>query len=132
MLKKETEEHVHKIFRAQRTPGQKAADWMTKWVGSWVFIFALLILVFLWIFLNGYYLVQHYNGNTLDPYPFILLNLFLSCLAAIHTPIILMSQNRQIHRESLRTVYDYEIDRKAEKEIRDIKALLIKYHEKKH
>lgn len=132
MTKKEVEEHVHRIFHGQRTLGQKAADWLTKWVGSWVFIFIMLALIIIWIFLNGYYLIEYRNGNPLDPYPFILLNLFLSTLAAIHTPVILMSQNREAHRESLRTAYDYEIDRRAEKEIREIKELLKKHHEKKH
>ena len=69
---------------------------------------------------NAYFLIQYQKG-AFDPYPFILLNLLLSCLAAIQAPIILMSQNRSSERDRLRAEYDYAVNRKAEKEIRDIK-----------
>jgi len=64
--------------------------------------------------------------NEWDPYPFILLNLVLSCLAAIQAPIILMSQNRQSQKDRLKAEYDYKVNRRAEKEIREIKKLLQK------
>ncbi|MBS3072587.1 DUF1003 domain-containing protein [Candidatus Pacearchaeota archaeon] len=102
------------------TVGQKAADAMANFGGSWVFIALFFIFLALWISTNAYLLSQ-YGKDVFDPYPFILLNLFLSCLAAIQAPIILMSQNRANERDRLRAEYDYAVNRKAEKEIREIK-----------
>jgi uncharacterized membrane protein len=69
--------------------------------------------------------------NTWDPYPFILLNLVLSCLAAIQAPVILMSQNRAAQRDRLRAEYDYSVNRKAEREIQKIGKIVRKLAEKK-
>jgi len=71
--------------------------------------------------INVHFLVVYENGNPFDPYPFILLNLVLSCLAAIQAPIILMSQNRAAQRDRLTAAYDYAVNRKAEREIQEIK-----------
>jgi len=101
------------------TSGQKAADNLTKWAGSWFFISLLFILIAIWIYLNVTAYVQHW-----DPWPFIILNLCLSCLAAMQAPIILMSQNRSNQRDRLRAEYDYKINKKAEKEIREVKSQL--------
>jgi uncharacterized membrane protein len=98
------------------TLGQRAADSLTLWAGSWFFILFLFFLIFVWIYLNLTAYVNHW-----DPWPFIILNLCLSCLAAIQAPIILMSQNRSAERDRLRSEYDYAVNRKAEREIRDIK-----------
>jgi len=74
---------------------------------------------------NGYFFLKFINNGTfIDEYPFILLNLILSCLAAIQAPIILMSQNRSAERDRLRAEYDYQINRKSEKEIREIQTQL--------
>jgi len=102
------------------TAGQKASDILTSFGGSWIFIAIFIAFMFLWILANTYFLVK-YEKNVFDPYPFILLNLFLSCLAALQAPIILMSQNRASERDRLRAEYDYAVNRKAEKEIREIK-----------
>ncbi|MEM3112858.1 MAG: DUF1003 domain-containing protein [Candidatus Pacearchaeota archaeon] len=110
----------HAEGRKKLTFGQKAADAITSFGGSWTFIFIFLIIILLWFLTNSYFLVQ-YGRKAFDPYPFILLNLVLSCLAAIQAPIILMSQNRASERDRLRAEYDYAVNRKAEKEIRDIK-----------
>ena len=72
-----------------KTLGQRAADWLTKWAGSWFFIILLACLMIVWISINTYWLLF---GRNWDPYPFILLNFVLSTLAAIQAPIILMSQ----------------------------------------
>lgn len=101
------------------TLGQKAADNLTKYAGSWTFIISFMIFLLLWIAVNLYAWI-----NTWDPYPFILLNLVLSCLAAIQAPIILMSQNRAAQKDRQRAEYDYAVNRKAEKEIQDIKTQL--------
>ena len=69
---------------------------------------------------NGYFLLKYMKGDFTDPYPFILLNLVLSCLAAIQAPVILMSQNRAAQRDRSRAEYDYEVNRKAEKEIQEV------------
>lgn len=116
---------IHPIFRFPRTVGQKAADWITKWAGSWTFIILFFIIIGIWMSTNGYFVLKYFREDIIDPYPFILLNLALSCLAAIQAPIILMSQNRESQRDRLRTQYDYAVNRKAEKEIREIKNLLI-------
>ena len=113
----------HPPFRLPRTFGQRASDWLTKWVGSWTFIIALAVLMFIWISVNTTWLLF---GREWDPYPFILLNFVLSTLAAIQAPIILMSQNRTSQKDRARSEYDYAVNRKAEKEIREIKSELKK------
>jgi len=136
-MKKEAKKEVkhHKdlphIFRIPKTFGQKAADFLTKWAGSWTFIILFFIFIGIWIATNGYFLLQYLKGDFTDPYPFILLNLALSCLAAIQAPVILMSQNRQAQRDRIQLDYDYHINKKAEKEIREIKNLLMRKHKKK-
>ncbi len=102
-----------------RTFGQRAADNLTKYAGSWGFIITFLVILVLWMFANVYAWI-----NTWDPYPFILLNLVLSCIAAIQAPIILMSQNRQSQKDRQRAEYDYAVNRKAEKEIEELKKQL--------
>jgi uncharacterized membrane protein len=100
----------------KRTMGQKASDFTTRWVGSWTFIVLLFIFMAIWIAINIYLIFS----LRWDPYPFILLNFVLSCLAAIQAPIILMSQNRQTERDRMKAERDFAINRKAEKEIEDI------------
>tara|TARA_Y100000310_G_C20244089_1_gene605988 strand:- start:86 stop:559 length:474 start_codon:yes stop_codon:yes gene_type:complete len=108
----------HKFFgrKSRLTFGQRAADNIAIWAGSWGFITLFLVFLLLWVWVNIYYLAT----RPFDPYPFILLNLFLSMLAAIQAPIILMSQNRASERDRMRAEYDYAVNRKAEKEIRGI------------
>ena len=106
--------------------GQKTADFMTKWAGSWFFIISFLVFLMLWMGLNSYYWHNYLAGDPFDPFPFILLNLVLSCLAALQAPIILMSQNRGAQRDRLRAEYDYKINRRSEREIREVKILLSK------
>ena len=112
------------IFSKKRLSfGQKAADSLTKFAGSWTFIFLFFIVLAVWMGANAYFLIKFESG-AFDPYPFNLLNLVLSCLAAIQAPVILMSQNRQGERDRIRAEYDYAVNRKAEKEIREIKEKL--------
>jgi len=111
---------TNKPFRiGSGTFGQKAADWLTKWVGSWPFIIIFTIYIIIWIALNIYTTMSQW-----DSYPFILLNLTLSVLAAILLPIILMSQNIESKKDRARAEYDYAVNKKAEKEIREIKGQL--------
>ncbi|MCL5018580.1 MAG: DUF1003 domain-containing protein [Candidatus Pacearchaeota archaeon] len=117
----------HPVFKQhRRTFGEKAADMLAKLVGSWAFIIFLALFLSVWIISNGYFLVMYEEGKPFDPYPFILLNLFVGCLSAIYTPIILMSQNRESKKDRIKAEYDYRINKKAEKEIREIKEMLIR------
>ena len=117
---------IHPITKIPRTFGQKASDSLTKWAGSWFFIIGFLVFLGLWIFTNVYLLIQYRVSEVFDPYPFILLNLVLSMLAAIQAPVILMSQNRRGQKDRFKAEVDYKINKKAEGEIRDIKKQLNK------
>lgn len=110
-----SKKHPHPAFQSNLTYGQKASDLVTEFFGSWKFIIAVILLILVWMTLNIFMIVRSW-----DPYPFILLNLMLSCLAAIQAPIILMSQNRQAERDRLNAKYDYAVNRKAEREISDM------------
>ncbi len=107
------------------TLGQRAADFIAKWAGSWTFIISFFIFLIIWMATNVYMWLEQW-----DPYPFILLNLVLSCLAAVQAPVILMSQNRANQRDRLRAEYDYSVNRKAEKEIQEIKKQLNRIEKK--
>jgi len=97
------------------TIGQKVADNVASFGGSWTFIISFGVFLFLWILANVLWLA---NRTAFDPYPFILLNLILSCLAAMQAPIIMMSQNRQEEKDRERAKKDYMINLKSELEIR--------------
>lgn len=102
---------VDKVEEAKMTRGDKIADKVSEVAGSWTFIIIFISFLIAWIIFNTIILS---NGNEVDPYPFILLNLVLSCIAAIQAPIIMMSQNRQAEKDSLRNQNDYRIDLKSE------------------
>lgn len=116
---------VHPVFKARLTPGQRLADKMVAFCGSWTFIIIVCAIIVAWISANILMIV-----NKWDPYPFILLNLALSCLAAIEAPIILMSQYREMQRDRIHAKYDYEINKKAEKEIRELKKSIERIEKK--
>jgi uncharacterized membrane protein len=101
---------------AQLTPGQRLADRVATFGGSWGFIIIFTVVLFTWMFVNSYVLAT----RPFDPYPYILLNLGLSALAALQAPIIMMSQNRQEARDRLRAMHDYQVNLKAELEIRQL------------
>lgn len=96
------------------TRGQRWADRIASFGGSWRFITIFAIFIFVWMAVN----VSFLNQRSFDPYPFILLNLILSCLAAIQAPVIMMSQNRQEEKDRERAKNDYLINLKSESEIR--------------
>lgn len=102
---------VDKQEEAKMTFGDKVADRVSEIAGSWGFILGFSLFLIFWIVLNGFIL----TGNSkIDSYPFILLNLLLSCIAALQAPIIMMSQNRQAAKDSLRNQNDYRTDLKSE------------------
>ena len=98
------------------TVGERLADKVAEFGGSWTFIISFGGFILIWILVNVIFLAQ----KPFDPYPFILLNLLLSYLAAIQAPIIMMSQNRQEAKDRLRSQYDYQVNLKAELEIRQL------------
>ena len=111
MISTEVEEDEQEI-----TFGQKLADKVAEFGGSWGFIIFFMTFLVAWISLNVFWLSNH----GFDPYPFILLNLILSCIAAIQAPVIMMSQNRQEEKDRERAKKDYKINLKSELEIREL------------
>lgn len=103
-----------KEFDARLTFGQRMADRIAGFGGSWPFIILFLGIILVWVVVNSVLIYRH----PFDPYPYILLNLVLSCLAALQAPVIMMSQNRQEDRDRLRGMHDYQVNLKAELEIR--------------
>ncbi|MCS4228276.1 DUF1003 domain-containing protein [Sphingobacterium sp. BIGb0165] len=96
--------------------GERVADKVAEFGGSWTFIISFVVFLLIWIAVNMYWL----NNKGFDPYPFILLNLILSCVAALQAPVIMMSQNRQEAKDRERARNDYMVNLKAELEIREL------------
>ena len=107
--------NVMQGFSERLTVGQKMADKVASFGGSWTFISIFFSVMVIWILLNSLILVK--QNASFDPYPYILLNLVLSMIAAIQAPIIMMSQNRQAYKDRLSAEHDYEVNLKAELEI---------------
>ncbi|MDA3837321.1 MAG: DUF1003 domain-containing protein [Nanoarchaeota archaeon] len=134
-MKKVVKKKVNKNKKGQLAPttlastkfGQRAADQVTKWAGSWTFILTFIGFLLLWIVTNTYAWLHEW-----DPFPFILLNLVLSCIAALQAPIILMSQNRAAEKDRQRAEYDYAVNRRAEREISDLKKQLTRIEKYLH
>jgi len=113
--RKHISRNTEQDFLAETTLGQRAADGVARFGGSWKFIGIFAAVLIIWVGLNSFILAR--QGDVFDPYPYILLNLLLSMLAAIQAPIILMSQNRQAEKDRLNAEHDYEVNLKAELEI---------------
>lgn len=107
-------ENIQDDIETELTFGQRLADQVADFGGSWTFIVTFFSFILIWIFINIWFLAT----RPFDPFPFILLNLILSCLAAIQAPIIMMSQNRQEQKDRQRGEHDYKINLKAELEIK--------------
>lgn len=108
--------NINAEFEKDLTLGETLADKIAVFGGSWKFILVFGSVLFIWIIVNTAVLLW----KPFDPYPFILLNLILSCLAAIQAPVIMMSQNRQEAKDRLRSEHDYRVNLKAELEIRHL------------
>jgi uncharacterized membrane protein len=106
-------ENIQDELESELTLGQRIADKVASFGGSWTFIIAFFSFILIWMMVNIWFLAT----KPFDPFPFILLNLLLSCLAAIQAPIIMMSQNRQEQKDRQRGEHDYKINLKAELEI---------------
>jgi len=107
---------VDEEFQQKLTFGERVSDNISGFGGSWKFIGLFALVLVVWIAINGHAILS----KPFDPYPYILLNLILSCLAAIQAPVIMMSQNRQEARDRLRSQSDYQVNLKAELEIRQL------------
>jgi uncharacterized membrane protein len=109
-------ENIEAEFEVERTFGERLSDHLASFGGSWTFIIIFGGVIFVWILVNQ----AASDPGRFDPYPYILLNLILSCLAALQAPVIMMSQKRQEVKDRLRSQSDYRIDLKAELEIRHL------------
>jgi uncharacterized membrane protein/uncharacterized membrane protein YeaQ/YmgE (transglycosylase-associated protein family) len=119
LLRRQTiAEDTSESFQEQLSFGQRLADHVAEFGGSWTFLGMFAAFMLGWIFLNSA------QGRPFDPYPFILLNLLLSCLAAVQAPVIMMSQNRQAAKDRFEAQQDYQVNLKAEMEIMAIHAKL--------
>lgn len=105
---------VDKVDKENEKFGDKVADKLTEVAGSWGFIIGFSLFLIIWILLNVYVFLD------LDPYPFVFLNLLLSCIAALQAPIIMMSQNRSAKKDSMRSKNDYKTDLKSELILEDL------------
>ncbi|ORX24325.1 cyclic nucleotide-binding protein [Thermoanaerobacterium sp. PSU-2] len=114
-IDKKVSKNINEEHKDSLTFGDRMADKLADYAGSWSFIFTFGFLLIVWMVINSVAFIKHF-----DPYPFILLNLVLSCLAAIQAPIIMMSQNRQEAKDRLRAQNDYEVNLKAELIIEDL------------
>ena len=110
------EDEISRQFERKLTFGERLSDRIAEFGGSWKFLISFGAVLLFWIVLNAVILAT----RAFDPYPFILLNLILSCLAAVQAPIIMMSQNRAEARDRLRAENDYKVNLKAELEIRHL------------
>jgi len=109
-------ENVNVEFDQKLTLGERIADKVAEFGGSWRFIILFGVIMGVWITLNSLALLM----RPFDPFPYILLNLVLSCLAAMQAPVIMMSQNRQESKDRMRSEHDYRVNLKAELEIRQL------------
>jgi CRP/FNR family cyclic AMP-dependent transcriptional regulator len=112
----------NELIDEQETFGERIADHVASFGGSWTFIIFFLTTMIGYVVLSVVLVAMH--GHSWDPYPYILLNLFLSMLAAIQAPVIMMSQNRQDHKDRLRSELDFEVNRRAESEIQALSRKL--------
>jgi uncharacterized membrane protein len=115
LLDKTIAQNINRSHKGNLKFGDKIADKMAEFAGSWVFIISFMTVLFSWILINILLLKKAF-----DPYPFILLNLILSCIAAMQAPVIMMSQNRQEQKDRLRAENDYKVNLKSEIIVEDL------------
>jgi len=108
--------NIEETFEKRWTLGERMADRLAAFGGSWTFLMLFALFLLLWVGMNSTLLYV----KPVDPYPYIFLNLILSCLAAVQAPIIMMSQNRQEDKDRLRSQHDYQVNLKSELEIRHL------------
>jgi uncharacterized membrane protein len=119
LIQLRAQRNANEIIEEEATIGDHIADVVARFGGSWRFIISFLVTLVVYTCINIFA-----KGHTWDPYPFILLNLFLSMLAAIQAPVIMMSQNRQDTKDRLRSELDFDVNRRAESEIQALSRKL--------
>ena len=112
-------ENINRKFEHSRTHGEKLSDILARFGGSWKFIMIFFLILAVWMGANAFFFLRPF-----DPYPFILLNLFLSCIAAVQAPIILMAQNRSAERDKLQADDNYRTNLMAELQVRQLHSKL--------
>jgi CRP/FNR family cyclic AMP-dependent transcriptional regulator len=125
MLRTRVSRNVNVEEEEMMTFGQRIADHVASFGGSWTFIISFGVVLVVWVIVNVWILASH----PFDPYPFILLNLVLSMLAALQAPVIMMSQNRQAAKDRLKADLDYEVNLKAELEVAQLHRKVDKLYE---
>lgn len=115
LVKETVSKNVNAVHKENLTIGDRLADKLAEFVGSWRFIIIFSSTLAVWILANAYFISRPF-----DPFPFILLNLVLSCIAAVQAPLIMMSQNRQEKKDRIRGINDYKINLKSELIIEDL------------
>ena len=125
LVRARTARNPNEVIEEQLTFGQRVADGVARFGGSWAFIISFGVVLVAWVVVN-----LQLATRAWDAYPFILLNLFLSMLAAVQAPVIMMSQNRQDAKDRLRSELDFSVNRKAEGEIIQLAAKLNRIEDK--
>ena len=115
LIKEKVSKNVNSIHKETLTLANRMSDSLAKFVGSWGFVIIFIAIIIFWILTN-----QYVFSKPFDPFPFILLNLVLSCVAAIQAPVIMMSQNRQEEKDRIRAQNDYKVNIKSELIIEDL------------
>jgi uncharacterized membrane protein len=115
LVRKRAARNPNEVIEERETTGERIADGVARFGGSWSFIIAFAVVLTIYTYIN-----VRLGGAAWDPYPFILLNLFLSMIAALQAPVIMMSQNRQDKRDRLRSELDFDVNRRAESEIQGV------------
>lgn len=115
--------NINEEFAEQITFGERIADRVSEFGGSWTFLACFTLFIVIWAGINTTALIM----EIFDPYPYIFLNLILSCLAAVQAPIIMMSQNRHAAKDRLQTEYDYAVNLQSAREIRDLNQKLDRF-----
>ena len=115
LIRKKVSKNVNNVHKEAQTFGNRMSDSLARFVGSWGFVIIFVVALLFWIFANQFIITKPF-----DPYPFILLNLVLSCIAAIQAPIIMMSQNRQEEKDRIRAQNDYKVNIKSELIVEDL------------
>ena len=131
LIRERAARNSNELIEEEMTVGQRIADHVAAFGGSWTFIILFAVVLITYTLIN-IFMGRHtiFGFHAWDPYPFILLNLFLSMLAAIQAPVIMMSQNRQDTRDRLRGELDFDVNRRAESEIQGLSRKLNQLHEK--
>ena len=120
--------NVNQLHQEQLTLGDRIADGVTAFVGSWTFVIVQTSIMALWVAYNTYVITQFALFHAFDPFPFVFLNLFMSAEAAYSTPFIMMSQNRQAAHDRLSAEEDFAVNVKAEQEVSQLRELTEAVH----